>query len=267
MNDERPVPFDPHRFQAAAPHYLAGRPAYAPVLIGRVARLCGIGERDRVLDLGCGPGQLALGFAFHAGSVLAIDPEPEMLRVAASFALSAPNIRFLQASSYDLGPSLGRFRLVAIGRAFHWMDRDATLATLDGMVEAEGAIALFGDRHPEVPENAWLAGFRALVDRYADGDGERQRRRGPNWRSHEAVLLASVFGRLDRVAVIERRAVPVAQFVDRALSVSSTSRRRLGDRADELGREVLALMNGVARDGMVAEVVESTALIARRATG
>ena len=83
MNElSQPAAFDPHRFQSAAPHYLTGRPYYAPALIDRVAELCGLGGADRVLDLGCGPGQLAVAFAAHAGSVLAIDPEPEMLRIA-----------------------------------------------------------------------------------------------------------------------------------------------------------------------------------------
>jgi ubiquinone/menaquinone biosynthesis C-methylase UbiE len=47
-----------------------------------VAARCGIDATHRILDLGCGPGQLALAFAPLAGEVLGIDPEPEMLRIA-----------------------------------------------------------------------------------------------------------------------------------------------------------------------------------------
>src|SRR6516162_11522159 len=59
--------FQPRRFRSAAAHYLAGRPAYAPRLIGHVARFVGLGLDDRVLDLGCGPGVLAGAFAPLAG--------------------------------------------------------------------------------------------------------------------------------------------------------------------------------------------------------
>jgi hypothetical protein len=51
-----PTSFESHRFRTAARHYLAGRPAYAPTLMRRVAELCGLREDHRLLDLGCGPG-------------------------------------------------------------------------------------------------------------------------------------------------------------------------------------------------------------------
>ena len=57
------VPYEPRRFRTAAAHYLAGRPAYAPRLISRVAAICSLDNSHRLLDLGCGPGQLARAFA------------------------------------------------------------------------------------------------------------------------------------------------------------------------------------------------------------
>src|SRR3982751_6226826 len=139
-----PIPFEKHRFRSAAEHYRKGRPPYAEALFLRVAERIGWARDQAVLDLGCGPGQLALGFARLAGSVAAIDPEPEMLRIAAAEAAAAGSeIRLLEGSSYDLEPTLGRFHLAVIGRAFHWMDRTDTLQRLDGMVEAGGALALF----------------------------------------------------------------------------------------------------------------------------
>ena len=47
-----------------------------------------------------------------------------------------------QGGSYDLTPDMGPFRLVTIGRAFHWMDRAATLAMLDRIVAPAAAVAL-----------------------------------------------------------------------------------------------------------------------------
>ena len=68
---------EPCRFTAAAKHYLAGRPAYAKGLISWVVKDLRLGEKDAVMDLGCGPGTLAMLFAPFVGSVLAIDPCPE----------------------------------------------------------------------------------------------------------------------------------------------------------------------------------------------
>ncbi|HEY1417093.1 MAG TPA: class I SAM-dependent methyltransferase, partial [Myxococcaceae bacterium] len=73
---------DSRRFRTAAAFYAVGRPAYPPAFIAEVAEDAGLTRRDRILDLGTGPGVLALAFAPHVGSVLALDPEPEMLRLA-----------------------------------------------------------------------------------------------------------------------------------------------------------------------------------------
>jgi len=253
------------RFHTAALHYLQGRPAYAPALIGRVAQLCGLGPAHRVLDLGCGPGQLALAFAPLAGQVVGVDPEPEMLRIAREEAGRAGlPIEFGAGSSRDLGPALGTFRLAVIGRAFHWMDREDTLRRLDAIIEPAGSVVLFGDDHPQVPDNRWHEAYDQLIDRYAEGDAERTARRAPDWPRHEAVLLDSPFHDLERISIIERRHTPLKRFVDRALSLSSVSHGLIGARADDLAREVGELMASFARDGSVAEVVESKALIARR---
>jgi SAM-dependent methyltransferase len=256
---------DANRFRAAARYYLRGRPPYAAGLIRRVAQVCGLAAAHRVLDLGCGPGQLALAFAPLAAQVIGLDPEPEMLRIAREEAARAgAAVEFREGSSGELGADLGTFRLVVIGRAFHWMDRRETLRLLDPMIERGGAIVLFGDDHPRVPDNRWCLAFEQLMERNAAGDAARAARRSPDWPRHETVLLDSPFAHLERLAVIERRMTLLECFVDRMLSLSSLSPERTGARAEDVAREVRATMAPFARDGAVTEVVESEALIARR---
>jgi len=261
---EPPIP-TAVRFRTAAPHYLKGRPPYSPRLIERVARICGLNKAHRVMDLGCGPGQLAVALSPYVGEVVALDPEPSMLRVAADHAAQAgAAIRFVEGSSNDLGPELGTFRMVAIGRAFHWMDRERTLARLDDRLEDDGAVALFRDRYPDVPDNAWRQPYKDILEEFAAGDTPRIRHRPPEFPAHEAVLLASTFCRLERVAAIDRQSTSIEAFVDRAFSMSSTAPGRLGARAELLASQVRELMATYAVDGSVSEVVETEALIAHR---
>ena len=260
-----PIPFEKHRFRSAAEHYRKGRPAYALALFDRVATRLGLTRAHAVLDLGCGPGQLALGFARLAGPVTAVDPEPEMLRIAAADAREAGfEIRFIEGSSYDIGPALGRFRLTVIGRAFHWMDRADTLQRLDGMIESGGAVALFGDRHPELHENAWRAVYNAVLDKYSAEDTARRQRKGAEWVEHESVLLASPFSQLERIGVIESRRTPVTHIEDRLLSLSSVSRDKIGARADDMIAELREQLAPFTSNGEITEIVESQALIAMR---
>jgi SAM-dependent methyltransferase len=268
-----PIPFEKRRFRGAAGHYRSGRPAYAPALFERVAARIGLTRRHAVLDLGCGPGQLALGFARLAGAVTAMDPEPEMLRLAGeaaaesaaeSVAEAGQSIRFVEGSSYDLGPALGRFHLTAIGRAFHWMDRPDTLDRLDRLIEPGGALALFADRHPEVPDNDWQTAYNAVLDKYAAEDGARRQRKAADWPRHEQVLLDSPFSQLERIGVIERRRTPLASIVDRVLSLSSVSRDRIGTQADSMVAELRAALAPHVIEDAITEVVESEALVALR---
>jgi SAM-dependent methyltransferase len=251
------------RFRTAARHYLSGRQPYASRLIRRVADLVGLGLEARVLDLGCGPGMLAGAFAPLAHRVVATDPEPEMLRIAER-AFAARNITYRQGGSEELPGDLGRFRLVTMGRSFHWMNRAETLRRLDRMLVPGGAVALFDARDATRPSGAWEQRYAELIRSYAGSDEEYPRRRSPEWLRHEFVLLDSVFSCVEAVSVFEPHEVTAAMLIDRAFSRSSSAPERLGAAAKRLARDIEALVAAVSPDGRLHEVVVSTALIGRR---
>jgi SAM-dependent methyltransferase len=260
------TPFVPDRFHNAAPHYLSGRPAYSPALIRRVAQRAGLDGTQRLLDLGCGPGQLSLAFASWVASAMAIDPEPAMLEVAAQLGAGiAPNIEYRQGSSYDLSPELGTFDLAVIGRAFHWMDRVDTLSRFDAILSRRGAIALFNTTHLDDPLRPWAGQYRDLIDRYANSDASREMRLSAEWESHTDVLARSAFAAIERISVIEYRRVSAEQLKARPLSMSSLARERLGERLDTLLGEIDILVTTHASDGWLVERIESTAIVATRA--
>ena len=255
---------EPGRFKAAAKHYLAGRPAYAQGLISRIVKELRLGAKDAVMDLGCGPGQLAMHFAPFVRSVLAVDPSAEMLEVARQAASGADNVHFKSGSSFDIGPELGTFKLVTIGRAFHWMDRPDTLQRLDAMVERDGAVVLFSDSHPKHRDNAWVEPSQRIIDDHAAGDVQRERRRSDDWPSDEEILLASPFARLERVSVIEKRTLPAEHLVERALSISAINEASLCNKMNNLINNIKELSSRFGLGGIVSEVIETSALIARR---
>src|ERR1700761_1760224 len=119
--------YDPRRFETTVPYYARYRLGYPDLLIQRVIERVGLKPGDAVMDLGCGPGLLAIPFARFGMAVTGVDPEPQMLEAAKAAARDAGvTIAFRQGSSFDLPDDIGPFKLVTMGRAFHWMDQAQT---------------------------------------------------------------------------------------------------------------------------------------------
>ena len=259
------VAFDPHRFETAAPHYVEGRPPYSERLIRRVVDFAGLNGSQSILDLGTGPGTLALELAPYAAEICAIDPEPQMLRIAgARAAMQGLELNLVLGDSFSLDPSIGTFDLVTIGRAFHWMDREKTLAMLDRIIKPGGGIALLWTRHPTLPENEWHRRYEAILDPYRGPNSVRKTLRSPEWLPHESILLNSRFCWLERIGIIERRLTPLEKLVTRALSFSGTSSAMIAGRETTMAREIRDALSPYANEGMISEVVESEALVAFR---
>jgi len=130
------VPFEKHRFRSAAEHYLKGQAGLRSgfVRTGRTSdqspierRPCSISAAVQVRSRSA--------FAPHAGPVTAIDPEPEMLRIAAASAEAAGRKHPLHRRQLVRSPRRrsARSNWSRSGRAFHWMDRrDNTRANWTG---------------------------------------------------------------------------------------------------------------------------------------
>src|SRR5690242_18987392 len=54
------MPYDPTIYQGSATYYIHGRPAYSPALVPTLAAELGLDGSGRLLDVGCGPGVLAI---------------------------------------------------------------------------------------------------------------------------------------------------------------------------------------------------------------
>ncbi|MET7328002.1 class I SAM-dependent methyltransferase [Nonomuraea sp. NPDC005650] len=87
-------------FGGAAPYYAKYRPGHGDSAIERLAKT--FGADGTVLDLGCGPGTVAIPLARGVREVLAVDPDEEMLETGRRLAARARNIRWLRGDSTTL---------------------------------------------------------------------------------------------------------------------------------------------------------------------
>lgn len=263
---EAAASYDPRRFRTTVPFYARHRLGYPAALIAQVMALVGLKPGDAVLDLGCGPGTLAIPFARAGMRVTAVDPEPEMLAACEAAAREAEvPVTVRPGSSFDLPPDLEPCRLVTMGRSFHWMDREATLLALDRLVEADGAVAHFNDDHPRTAENVWRRVLEEIANRFGRSAAPHiVQRQSDDYRTHVSYLLNSPFCHIERYGVVVRREVSADDIVGLAYSLSTTAPQKLGDRQEAFERELREALAQLSPAGRFTEIAEMSALIARR---
>lgn len=259
------LPYEPRRFQSTVAYYERYRLSYPQRLIARLAALLGLEKGDPVLDLGTGTGMLAIAFARLGMAVTAMDPEPEMLKATLANAQEAGvAVAVREGSSYDLKSTMGPFRLVTIGRAFHWMDRAATLEMLETIVTAQGGVAFFHDAHPVLEENNWFKVMRDIAERYERNDTTMKERRSGGHRRYEPYLFHSAFTTLDGLSVTIRRSLTLDEIIGRVLSMSSCSPEKLGTQRQSFEEDLRTALRELSGDGKFTEIAEFVALLARR---
>jgi len=260
------APFEPNRFTSTVAFYQRHRLRYPARLVHRISEEAPLGPKARVLDLGCGPGFIAIALAPYAEAVIGIDPDVTMLAAAAQEAAEAgASVEWREGSSNMLTDDLGPLDLVTMGRSFHWMDREATLARLDELVIPSGLLALLGDTRPKCPANRWVEAFDRVSTDFRAPDAFEDFRKSEAFEPHFAVLLRSPFSLVERIHLLEERETSLDDQVGRALSRSSTAPQVLQERQPVFEEALRTALKPFAdKDGNFTEIVEYTALIARR---
>src|ERR1700733_12199170 len=133
------------RFASTVAYYESARPPYGAAFFAGVALELGLDGRQRLLDVGAGPGILAIGFARFCREVVGIDPEPGMVEAARAAAeRGGVAVRFIEGRFEDVAASLGAFDIVTIGRAIHWLDPELAQAALERGPAPRGRILVCG---------------------------------------------------------------------------------------------------------------------------
>ncbi len=250
------------RFASTVPFYQRYRQPYPPEFFGRVAAALGLDRSQALIDLGCGPGLLALGLAPYVRRVTGVDPEPAMLAAAREAAAAAAvPLELISSRTEDLPAGVGSFDVVTIGRALHWMTPAPTLAVLDRTVRPRGFIVVCGASTAEGPENPWLAAYEDFRHRVSP---EKDRRR--YWIEAAGFFEGSAFSLRENVSVRTRQTISVEVLIGRLFSMSNTSPELLGAGADGAASKLRSLLAPYAGpDGRIEEVVEARGAILTRA--
>ncbi len=265
-------------FEGAAAYYRQGRKPYAPGLTTALAEHVDLDGQGRLLDVGCGPGTVALLFAPLFESVVGLDPDPGMVEEATRAAAKeqVAKATWVRMRAEELPASVGTFRVISFGQSFHWMDRLPVARAVRRMLEPGGAVVQVDLWHanppgqdppsgpgPPVPE----AAIDQLRVRWLGSD----RRAGQGFRNtspdkEDEVFQAAGFAPEEIVVVPDDRVLErsVDDVVAWVLSTSSTAPHLFGAQIDHFVRELEDLLLTAAPDGRFTVPLSDNRLRIRR---
>lgn len=134
-------------FNAVASLYDAIRPTYPAEMIADLAREASLGRGTRVLEIGCGTGQLTQPLAERGAHVLAVELGPDMAAIARRNLADFPEVHIVVDAFENWPLPDETFDLVVSATAFHWLDPAVRVAKAVEALRPGGVIAVIDTHH------------------------------------------------------------------------------------------------------------------------
>src|SRR3984885_3125118 len=256
-------------FDEVAAEYDRHRPVYPNELVDQACQVAGIGAGDRVLEIGCGSGQLTRSLVARGLHVTALEPGTNLIALARQNLAGAGAVEFVNARFEDASFPREHFRAVFSASALHWVDPKVSWRTIADVLVPGGTLALiqyFGieEQRTKHDREAALAAIRTVAPDiaadwpvYRDLDatlaGAAQRRENVSavWAWLGSYDLAQdyasrLFGDV-QVAVVPKLIEQTADEVNAVLRTMSFYARLSPDQRQALEHEIAAIYERLGR--------------------
>jgi SAM-dependent methyltransferase len=269
--------WDASLFEGSASYYRRGRVPYAEGLADSLAIALDLNGQGRLLDVGCGPGVIALRLAHLFEDAVGVDPDAGMLEEArtASREGRVTNVSWVQLRAEALPAGLGTFRVITFAQSFHWMDRPKVAAVVRAMIMPDGAVVQIDPGRDGVVGHTATGPHPAVpfeeIDRLRRHYLGPDRRAGQGFRNtspsgEDAIFQAAGFLPEVRLPVADRRILDrtTEDIVAWVFSASSTAPHLFGDELGRFEADLRALLDEASPSGHFSVPLSDTTLRIRR---
>lgn len=122
--------------------YAIGRPTYASQLIEYLFRKVGFNKNSIIADIGSGTGIFAKQIVDFCDTVICIEPNEDMRRVAHRNLSSYPNIQIVDGDAENTKLGNNSVDFITAAQSFHWFDTDKFLAESKRILKPNGKVFL-----------------------------------------------------------------------------------------------------------------------------
>lgn len=238
-------------FEGTARYYFKYRPHYPSEIYHDLIERFRLSNQSKILDLGSGPGIISIPMSEMGLSVIAIDPDVEMITEGLKIQKERGIIGILWGLGDDTTLellNLPKVNLCIMGASFHWTNREELLKKLDNMIGDGGAVVVLSSGVTEWTSNVdnWNQVVNSVVQKYL---GPKRRAGSGIYdhppKRHQEVLAESTFCSIEILEyskIVNRNS---DEIIGLTLSKSYSSPAQLGDKIEnfkaDLKRELLKL--------------------------
>jgi SAM-dependent methyltransferase len=133
-------------FDEVAELYDRARPRYPSALVADLVAMTGLGPGSRVLEIGCGTGQLTIPLAERGASVVAVELGPRLAEIARRKTARFDRVQIVVADFEEWPLPHDPFDLVVAATSFHSLDPRTRVARCAAACGPTGALAIIDTR-------------------------------------------------------------------------------------------------------------------------
>lgn len=234
-------------YRSTHEYYAKYRPSIPEEVINVVVEHFDVKPTDRVLDIGCGTGQVALAMDGKCAEMVCLDLDPKMLEWAKRATKdSKTKLVWLNYAAEDLEKireKIGSFKIATICRAFHWMNQEQVLKDLNGLIDKNGGITIFGDGSFWTGKEEWQQAIKKVVQKYL---GEERRAGKTTFKQSnelwEDIITRSSFKFIKKQEILTTRHWDVESIVGYLFSTSFASPNLFGDQLHKFKKEIETIL-------------------------